>query len=68
MENFPEVPSPLDHGWRASEEGIEPLWSEKEILPLEIVDIMKEGNDYDTDEDDFTESTDSEESDSELIV
>ena len=68
MENFPEVPSPLDHRRRALQEGIEPLWIEKEILPLEIVDIMKEGNDYDTDQDDFTESTDSGESDSELIV
>ena len=48
--------------------GIEPVWSEKEILPVEIVDIMKEGNDEESDEDIFSDSTDSEDSDVDTIV
>ena len=67
LENYLDIPSPLEHGWKASEGGLEPLWSKEEILPQEIIDIMNEGNDDDSNEDMIPESSDSDDSDSDLI-
>ena len=44
---FPEIPSPLDHGYHVTEAGkLEPLWFEGDVIPMVLVDILEEnGND-----------------------
>ena len=66
IDHFPEMPSPLDHGYHVTEAGkLEPLCFEGDVIPMVLVDILKEnGNgeeitdeirivdDYDEDEND----------------
>ena len=69
-ERFPEIPSAQEHGWKIEDGKIEPVWTEKEILPRKLVDLMKDGNGEDSEnEDDYScDSDECEESDTELIV
>ena len=47
LDHFPEIPSPLDHGYIVTEAGqLEPFWFEGDIIPMVLVDILEEnGND-----------------------
>ena len=39
----PTVPSPTQgHGWTAENGVMQPLWTDKDVLPKELVDILKE--------------------------
>ena len=49
-ENFPEIPSPEDHGWVFNNDILEPHWCEGEIIPEELIDIMENNEESDTDE------------------
>ena len=41
LDHFPEIPSPLDHGYIVTEAGkLEPLWFEGDIIPMVLVDIL----------------------------
>ena len=50
-ENFPEVEDPTSHGWLIGEEGLEPVWSEKQVLPTELVDLIPDNQDSESEED-----------------
>ena len=44
----PDVPDPTDgHGWTMNGDSLEPLWTDAEILPQSLVDIMQESVDSD---------------------
>ena len=44
LDHFPEIPSPLDHGYIVREAGkLEPLWFEGDGIPMVVVHIL-EGN------------------------
>ena len=47
LDHFPEIPSPLDHGYIITEAGkLEPLWFDGDIIPMVLVHILDEnGND-----------------------
>ena len=47
LNHFPEISSPLDHGYHVNEAGkLEPLWFEGDVIPMVLVDILEEnGND-----------------------
>ena len=60
LENFPEIPTPCDHGWRFGESGLEPLWSEEAVLPAQLADLLVDTAASDTDaEDDVVLESDS---------
>ena len=66
LDHFPEIPSPVDHGYHETEQGqLKPLCFEGDVIPMVLVDIFEEnGNgeeitdeihtvdDYDEDEND----------------
>lgn len=54
LENFPEIPKPIDgHVWMLNESGdIEPLWCENNILPEEFVDLLAQPDDDESDDND----------------
>ena len=58
-ENFPERPQPTNHGWKLTEMGLEPLWSEENILPTQLVDLLEDVVVPDTDEEDNEYESDS---------
>ena len=42
----PEMPSPVDgHGWIVHEGYLEPLWTDGDTLPQELIDILEEVQD-----------------------
>ena len=47
LDHFPEIPSPLDHGYHVTEAGkLEPVWFEGNVIPMVLVDILEDnGND-----------------------
>ena len=53
-EQYPEIPSPLDHGFYINAETgkLEPLWFEGDVIPKALVDVMAE---EEIDEDDLTD-------------
>ena len=55
-ENFPEIPDPTLHGWTYVGDSLEPTWSSKPILPTELVDLMEEKIDSDSEEEVIYES------------
>ena len=48
-ENFPEIPTPEDHGWVKENGQLEPLWCQGDVLPAELINIMEEEEHYDSD-------------------
>ena len=48
--NFPEKPPANLHGWLMSDEKIEPLWCEGDVLPRKLVDFLDEVDETTTDE------------------
>ena len=43
LDNFPDIPSPLDHGYHVTEaRKIEPRWFEGDVIPMVLVDILEE--------------------------
>ena len=68
-ERFPDIPSAGEHGWIVGEDSIEPLWTEKEILPKSLIDLIRPsgGEDSDTEEDECCDSEVSDESEMEDI-
>ena len=43
LDHFPEISSPLDHGYHVTEAGkLEPLWFEGDVIPMVLVDILEE--------------------------
>ena len=43
LDNFPEIPSPVDHGYHVTEAGnLEPLCFERDVIPMVLVDILEE--------------------------
>jgi hypothetical protein len=39
---IPEIPPPIDHGWEISGDFLQPVWSQKEVLPSSLVNILAE--------------------------
>ena len=50
LDHFPEIPSPLDHGYPVTETGkLKPLCFDGDVIPMVLVDILKEnGNGEET--------------------
>ena len=43
LDHFPDIPSPLDHGYHVTEaRKLEPLWFEGDVIPMVLVDILEE--------------------------
>lgn len=53
-EHYPEIPSPLDHGFHINTETgkLEPLWFEGDVFPKALIDVLAE---EETDEDDLAD-------------
>ena len=49
---------PCEHGWKRTNENLEPSWSEDDIMPVSLVDLLEEGiEDVDGEnEEDFIQS------------
>ena len=62
--NFHETPEPTSHGWKIGELSLEPLWSDDTIIPVELVDILEDITEYESEEEDGYESDSSNSSDS----
>ena len=62
MDNFPEIPQPTEHGWKLSGDSIEPRWTNKEILPIEIIDLVTECDKEESEDEIICLSSDSDES------
>ena len=58
-ENFPEKPEPIHHGWKRVENGLEPSWCEKDILPTQLVDLLDDLGDPETIEEENEYESDS---------
>ena len=60
---IPEIPSPApEHGWLISDDGVlEPQWTDGDILPQELVDILKPVHADTEDSDNSSEEGDSDE-------
>ena len=67
MDNFPEIPQPTEHGWKLLDDSIEPRWTEKEILPIDIIDLVTECDEEESDDEIICLSSDSDESESEFV-
>ena len=67
MDNFPEIPQPTEHGWKLSGDSIEPRWTEKEVLPIQIVELMTEPDEEESEDEIIYMSSDSDESESEFV-
>ena len=53
-DNFPDIPSPFGHGWTKDEHGsLEYQWTEGDILPQELADIVSDYASCDDDDDDY---------------
>ena len=62
-----KVPSPCVHGWKRTNENLEPLWSEDDIMPVSLVDLLEEGiEDVDGENDEDFIQSDEENETSEL--
>ena len=44
------MPSPSQHGWVVEDTQIEPVWSEGQILPSRLVEILAGGQDNSNDD------------------
>ena len=43
LDNFPDIPFPLDHGYHVTEaRKLQPLWFEGDVIPMVLVDILEE--------------------------
>ena len=51
-ENFPEIESPTLHGWAFGVCGLEPVWTDKPILPTQIVALLGDNSEKDSEEED----------------
>ena len=63
--NNPDIPDPTDgHGWTMQHGVIEPLWTEGDILPSQLVDILRnsavDDSDSEADRSDNNHASDSE--------
>ena len=67
MDNFPEIPQPTEHGWKHSGDSIEPRWTEKQVLPIKIVELMTERDEEESEDEIIYVSSDSDESESEFV-
>lgn len=54
-QRYPEVPSPVGHGWKLEDNSIDYEWTSGYIFPQELVDIMCSGRSTDTQDDDSEE-------------
>ena len=50
IENFPEIPDPSQHGWKMGGVSMEPIWSEEKILPVQLVDLLEEVGENESEE------------------
>jgi len=51
----PDIPNPTEvHGWTVEDGHIQPKWSAKNVLPIELVDIIDSMNEEDVEEDSET--------------
>ena len=63
-ENFPELADPTSHCWVIGDVGLEPMWSDKPVLPTELVDMIEEKEDNDSEDEEMQYMSDiSDESD-----
>ena len=58
-DNFPEKPPPTQHGWTKGELGLEPLWSDKDILSTQLADLVEKIDSPDTEDEDNVYESDS---------
>ena len=43
LDLFPDIPSPLDHGYHVTEaRTLEPFWFKGDVIPMVLVDILEE--------------------------
>ena len=67
MDNFPEILQPTEHCWKLLGDSIEPRWTEKEVLPIQIVELMTEPDEEESEDEIIYMSSDSDESESEFV-
>ena len=58
-ENFPEIPDPSQHGWKIGEVSLEPVWSEEQILPIELVDLLEDVGETESEDENIEYESDS---------
>ena len=50
-ENYPENPYCSLHGWKKEGESVEPVWTDEEVLPKKLIDLINEQNHSESDKD-----------------
>ena len=57
-ERFPEIPSAGEYGWIVRKKSIEPLWTDGEVLPKTLIDLIRTGGgeESESEEDDCCDS------------
>ena len=68
--NYPNIPDCTLHGWKKEGESVEPVWTDVDILPKTLIDIINDPNDSESENDDAMDSsfTTSDDSDEEFLV
>ena len=63
---FPEVPAAELHGWVTGPAGLEPVWCDGDVLPSELIDVLEDWEDPDSEVENLSEDVNlSDDSDSE---
>ena len=67
-ENYPEIPDCTLHGWKKEGDFVEPVWTEEDVLPKKLIDLMNEDEFSDNESDIEMDNSDSttDESESEI--
>ena len=68
IQNFPELEDALLHGWETEDNILQPVWTDKDVLPKALIDILEVQNDSGLEFDDVIEEEKSEDSDPEFIL
>ena len=56
-DNYPEIPEPILHGWQQEGESLVPIWTDEEVLPRNLIDLMTEERQSESEEEEAIDSS-----------
>ena len=66
LENYIEVPNPLDHGWNSENNTLVPQWCSQEVLPRYLTELLDGFISTEEEDKDLVSEYESEDSDGEI--
>ena len=51
-ENYPNIPDCILHGWKKEGDFVEPVWTEEDVLPKKLIDLIN-GDEFSDNESDI---------------